>query len=109
MTFSEYQKSATETAVYPNIGFNVEYPTLGLAGETGEVCNKVKKIQRDFDGFVDDEMRESLKDEISDCMWYLAQLCTELQLDLDEVASHNLRKLQDRKNRNVIQGSGDRR
>ena len=44
LDFTEYQKLSRRTAVYPNIGNNLYYPALGLAGETGEVMNKIKKI-----------------------------------------------------------------
>jgi len=42
-------------------------------------------------------------------LWYVAQLATELGLDLEDVAGANLAKLADRATRNVIAGSGDRR
>ena len=44
MNFSEYQLKSRITAIYPNIGTNIVYPTLGLCGETGEVAEKIKKI-----------------------------------------------------------------
>ena len=44
LSFSEYQEKAKETALYPNVGSNPYYPTLGLTGEAGEISNKVKKI-----------------------------------------------------------------
>ena len=50
MKFEEYQSEASQTALYPRRMSNLEYPTLGLAGEAGEVANIVKKIQRDFGG-----------------------------------------------------------
>ncbi|MFT3742709.1 MAG: hypothetical protein QM785_00310 [Pyrinomonadaceae bacterium] len=46
MNFEEYQNEASQTALYPRRMKNLEYPTLGLAGEAGEVANIVKKIQR---------------------------------------------------------------
>jgi NTP pyrophosphatase (non-canonical NTP hydrolase) len=47
LTFAEYQKESRKTAVYPDQGNNFIYPALGLAGETGEVLEKIKKIIRD--------------------------------------------------------------
>jgi len=49
-TFDEFQAAAVKTAIYPE-ETKVLYPALGLAGEAGEVANKVKKIIRD-DGLV---------------------------------------------------------
>jgi len=88
---------------------NLYYPTLGLAGEAGEISNKVKKIMRDDCGVVTDEKREDLIGELGDVMWYLAALATELGIDLDEVAEKNIEKLFSRKERGKLQGSGDDR
>jgi NTP pyrophosphatase (non-canonical NTP hydrolase) len=109
MDFHDYQQRSRETARYPEAGRNILYPTLGLCGEAGEVADKVKKVLRDRAGVFDAEVREDLRLELGDVLWYVAQLATELGLDLDEVAAANLAKLADRANRNVIAGSGDRR
>ena len=47
MDLNQYQDKSRETARYPNVGNNPIYPTLGLAGEAGEVSDKVKKVLRD--------------------------------------------------------------
>jgi NTP pyrophosphatase (non-canonical NTP hydrolase) len=64
---------------------------------------------RDRGGVLDDQVREDLRLELGDVLWYLAQLATELDLDLAEIAEANLAKLASRAARNVIAGSGDRR
>lgn len=109
MDFSEYQAKSRRTAAYPAIGQPLVYPTLGLVNEAGEVAGKVKKIFRDKQGVIDEETLNALKSELGDVLWYLAQLCTELGLSLDEVAEYNLKKLYDRLERGVIQGDGDKR
>jgi NTP pyrophosphatase (non-canonical NTP hydrolase) len=109
MDFSEYQKLSKRTAIYPQIGHNVAYPTLGLAGETGEVADKVKKIFRDQGGEITDENREDISGELGDVLWYLAQIASELNLDLSAVAQKNLDKLMSRLERNKLSGSGDKR
>ena len=53
--FDRYQSEAWETAVYPNKSDNLAYPALGLAGEAGEVCEKIKKIFRDKNGVLSEE------------------------------------------------------
>ena len=91
------------------MGSNPIYPTLGLCGEAGEVADKVKKVIRDDDGVFSESVRESLKLELGDVLWYVAQLASELGFDLDTIARANLEKLASRAARNVIAGSGDQR
>lgn len=96
MNFDEYQKRASSTAFYPRRLSNLEYPTLGLVGEAGEVANIVKKIQRDLNGNLTDEVREKLKDELGDVLWYVSACADELGLSLKEIAEHNIKKLSKR-------------
>ena len=109
MDFDQYQTQSRRTAKYPPIGHGVIYPTLGLTNEAGEVAGKVKKIFRDKAGVIGETEREALKGELGDVLWYLAQVCTELNLSLDEVAEQNLKKLFDRMERGKIGGDGDNR
>jgi NTP pyrophosphatase (non-canonical NTP hydrolase) len=113
LTFEEYQLRSAETAVYPGSGEGtldaVVYTTLGLAGEAGEIPNKVKKILRDNYGIVTQEARAAIAAEVGDCLWYVANLAGELGFSLEEIAENNLAKLQSRKERGVLQGSGDNR
>lgn len=108
LTFSKYQEQATTTAIY-GAGSKVVYPALGLAGETGEVLEKVKKVLRDKNGIFDEESKKAIKKEMGDVLWYIAALSTDLGLNLTEVAQENLDKLFSRRERGVIQGSGDNR
>tara|TARA_Y100001968_G_C19042476_1_gene565198 strand:- start:292 stop:621 length:330 start_codon:yes stop_codon:yes gene_type:complete len=109
MDLNDYQRESRETALYPQVGSNAIYPTLGLVGEAGEVADKVKKILRDRDGVFDEESKEAIKFELGDVLWYLSQLSSELGFELKDVAQANLDKLSSRKNRGTIQGSGDNR
>jgi NTP pyrophosphatase (non-canonical NTP hydrolase) len=109
MNFSDYQTQSRKTAKYPPIGHPVVYPTLGLTNEAGEVAGKIKKIFRDKSGVISAADREALKGELGDVLWYLAQVCTELEISLDEVAEHNLEKLFSRLERGKIGGNGDNR
>ncbi|MDI9406020.1 MAG: nucleoside triphosphate pyrophosphohydrolase family protein [Chitinophagaceae bacterium] len=109
MDLRTYQARCRETARYPDAGANPIYPTLGLCGEAGEVADKVKKVLRDGGGVFSPEQVAALRLELGDVLWYVAQLATELGLDLEEVAAANLAKLASRAARNVIGGSGDLR
>ena len=109
MIISEYQLKALDTAIYPNKGNNVVYPTLGLVGEAGEIANKVKKIMRDNNGVITDEVKQKLSDELGDVLWYVAALSSELGLNMLTIAMQNLDKLHKRKTEGKLQGSGDNR
>ena len=103
LDMDKYQQQAATTAIYGQ-QHAVIYPALGLAAEAGEVANKVKKIMRD--GELD---REGIADEIGDCLWYIAALCRDLNIDMETVAYDNLEKLHSRQKRGTLRGNGDKR
>ncbi len=109
MELNQYQDKSRSTALYPNVGQNPIYPTLGLAGEAGEVADKVKKVIRDNQGIFDQDSKESIMLELGDVLWYVAQLSSELGFDLEDVAINNLKKLSSRAKRGKISGFGDKR
>lgn len=109
MTFNDYQEKARSTAIYPNLGNNYVYPVLGLCGETGEISEKIKKVLRDNDGVIGVEQKELIKKEMGDVLWYCSNLASELGLSMEEVAQTNIDKLQARKEKGVLRGSGDNR
>jgi NTP pyrophosphatase (non-canonical NTP hydrolase) len=108
LELSDYQRLSRRTAEYPRAAW-LSYPALGLAGEAGEVAEHAKKAIRDDAGKVSDERRAKMSKELGDVLWYVAQLASELELDLDEVAQANLDKLLSRQQRGVLSGSGDDR
>lgn len=107
MDFREYQQQALETRVREDLGLT--YYALGLAGESGECVDKIKKIIRDQDGVVRLENLSPLLLEMGDVLWYLTMLANELNFSLETVALGNLDKLAHRKRAGTIQGSGDNR
>jgi len=121
LTADQYQGLASGTAIYgdacgvvsggsPGEGaVRLAYVALGLAGESGEVANKVKKIIRDRDGVVCAEDVYSLAKELGDVSWYLAMVCSELGLSLGDVFAGNLRKLGARERSGSLGGDGDDR
>ena len=109
MEFKEFQEKARELAVYPaqqSID-GLVYTVLALSGEIGELANKLKKVLRG-DYTVYETLPEMLA-EMGDILWYLAATADELEVSLDDIASWNLEKLQERKEQRKILGSGDRR
>lgn len=108
MSFREYEEGAAKTAVYPH-EYHAVYPALGLAGEAGEVAEKVKKVIRDKGGVFMSSDIDGIKKEIGDVLWYLTALSHDLGFTLEQAAQLNNEKLRDRQARGVIGGSGDNR
>ncbi len=108
MDFTEYQRLSRSTARYPR-NEALTYPALGLAGEAGEFADHAKKVIRDDGGEVTAGRREAMAKELGDVLWYVAQLASELGLELDEIAQINLDKLLSRQRRGVLSGEGDDR
>lgn len=101
---NDYQIQAASTAIYPK-DKAVYYPAMGLAGEAGEMLNKLKKTWRD-----DTEINEdALFKELGDCLWYVAAIATDMDWSLSSVAEANIQKLFSRQDRGVLGGAGDDR
>ncbi len=134
MNFADYQAAAVKTAIYPPDAA-IFYPALGLAGEVGElaekvidvecpatqrdtlglakhtglIANQVKKILRDDNGVLTPERKSAIASEIGDICWYLAALAYDIGVDLEDIAQENLDKLASRQERGTIKGDGDNR
>lgn len=112
-SWSDYQQLAQLTAVYPDAGARnqlaIMYTALGLAGEAGEVANKVKKIYRDDNGVVTPERLAQIIKELGGTFWYLAMLMNELGVEGSEVLAANIDSLDRRSRNGTIHGDGDDR
>jgi NTP pyrophosphatase (non-canonical NTP hydrolase) len=94
MNFNEYQEMAKTTAIYDK-KHQILYPALGLAGEAGEVANKVKKLIRD--GYEKNkDYRKEISAELGDVLWYIAVLADDIGVKLSDIANNNIVKLKDR-------------
>lgn len=114
-TFEEYETAIDEFAIYPigidqisgvYINLEEQYLILGLISEVGELAGKIKKGIRDNKGLVNEDAIES---ELGDVLWYLARLAYCYDISLSEIADTNIKKLKSRKERGVLNGSGDNR
>ena len=104
-----YQRQAAKTAIYPD-SHKIIYPALGLAGEAGEVANKVKKFIRDGADKESFEVKKlEIAAEIGDVLWYCANLANDLGINLSDIASENYAKLSGRSKRGTLGGDGDNR
>lgn len=116
MTFDEYQAEITADAAYPHVTANIVFPAMGLAGEAGELCDKIKKHWRNSNLPVQ-ELREALTKEqvteitkeLGDVLWYIAAMCTELGIKMSDMVTINVAKYHDRRERGVLKGEGDNR
>jgi len=131
MNFYDYQVFTDTTAIYkesirkyvdsleiPNKEkaedlyefLSLVYAVLGLTNEAGEVAGKLKKIIRDKNCEISFEDVNNIGDEVGDVFWYQAQTLNNLQnLNGDAILNSNIQKLNSRKERGVLQGSGDKR
>jgi NTP pyrophosphatase (non-canonical NTP hydrolase) len=127
---NDYQKWTETTAIYkdsahiesecPNCGtkfidlgvsktLRKIYVLLGLAGEVGEIFEKVKKTIRGGKSLDQLEGDSGLKKEFGDARYYLARGEDEFGFESDDVQNTNRWKLEDRKDRGVLHGDGDNR
>ena len=110
MNFIEYQENAKKTAIYSGaLNKDYAYLMLGMVGETGELADKIKKILRDKNGTISEQDKIELKKELGDVLWYFANLATELNISMEDIAKSNIEKVLSRKERNVLHGDGDNR
>lgn len=113
MKFDDYQKQAIVTDAFGGKGDvnSVAFinKVLGLVGETGEVAEKLKKIQRNNNGSMSKEERKELLKELGDILWYLSAIAYYLGEPLGKIAGSSLDKVLDRQSRGVIKSSGDNR
>lgn len=85
----------------------LEYLNLGLVAEAGEVAGKYAKYLRD--GGDREALREATALELGDVLWFVAMLAHHHGFALSDIAARNTFKLESRKARGVISGSGDTR
>lgn len=113
-----YQKCALNTAVFQR----VDYPLLALSEEVGEVMGKIAKYGRKNGMSAEQvilgiasanpemlELRQQVEKEMGDVLWQWAVLASVLDMRPCKIAHENLMKLQDRQQRDVLNGEGDNR
>lgn len=111
MDFNEYQKKSRKHVFYPNQNTPdaFRYLVYGITGEAGELAEHFKHALRDEEDKLTRERKESIIKELSDILWYLANICTELGIDFEKVPKVGLKKIEDRFKRGTLPGEGDSR
>lgn len=112
MELNLYQYKAREFVLPSSYSGSYLFP--GLAAEAGEVCGKYAKYIRDSYGIADNkedyaEFKEDIKKELGDVLWFVALLGDFYGFTLNDIGHANIDKLNARKEKGTIQGSGDNR
>ncbi|MFB8788904.1 MAG: nucleoside triphosphate pyrophosphohydrolase family protein [Potamolinea sp.] len=95
MDFRKYQEEALKTDQIPsNSGNGIIVPLLGLVGEAGTLLTEYKKYLRDGDSHK--LFKDGIAEELGDLLWYVANVASKFELDLEEIAEGNLQKCHDR-------------
>lgn len=116
MTFNEYAIEAKKTVAYKDDDQALDCVIAGLAGELGETLELWKKYRREdykSEGISDiDAFRKFQKDtekELGDLLWYITIYAHLWNIDMEDVAMTNVKKLRDRLDRGVLHASGNER
>jgi len=110
MTPKQYQESAARTLLnkppreYSSVEIMIIWNAMGMSGEAGEVCDDIKKAIFHDTGL---DIPRIIK-ELGDVLWYVAAICTELNIPLEVVMERNISKLEERYPDGFIQGGGKR-
>lgn len=107
MNLQEYQEFVGTVDLYDNHALLTH--VLGLNGEAGEVADVVKKAYRDDEGAFTQDRLTSLQKELGDTLWYLTAICNDFGWDVEDILKMNVKKLESRRDRGVLTGSGDNR
>jgi NTP pyrophosphatase (non-canonical NTP hydrolase) len=111
MEFNEYQVKSREHAFYPdqNSPEAFRYLIYGITGEAGELAEHFKHALRDENDVLTDSRKERIKKELADILWYLSNICSELDVDFEEIPKLGLEKIDGRLKRGTLSGEGDSR
>jgi len=97
---TEYEAFVDDKAKWRASGKDVIYPAFGLAGEAGEVVDRLKKILRNADTPMAFKMAarrdEETLGELGDTLYYLTALAHDLGFTMQEVIDFNVEKLTER-------------
>jgi NTP pyrophosphatase (non-canonical NTP hydrolase) len=110
ITLKSYQAFTGSTNIVPKAKLE-QYLMTGLSAEVGELLSNYAKQLRDYDDATTSKINYILKQEqeLGDICWFVSEICSFYELELDEVLMDNMKKLADRQRRGKLSGSGDDR
>lgn len=92
MKLKEYQETCKKTAQKcDNKETEIFTWGLGIAGEAGDVASCIKKTISHKN-----DVREGIKENIGDTMWYAAMICNFFGWDFEQILDENIEKLKKR-------------
>ncbi len=103
MEWHKYTDFTRQNAVYPGAldqnQTEMAYLALGIAGESGEFVDVIKKVVRMDYKHIDElpqEVRDQLCSEMGDIFWYLTRMLDCLDMPIEMVLEANRIKLTER-------------
>lgn len=109
VTFQEFQNLSAQYIPTVECIPPLAYATMSLTGEAGEVAEKVKRIYRGDDKAQAASYDDEIVKELGDVLWCVAAACTALNIPMEYAARKSLQKMEDRRKRGMLKGSGDNR
>jgi hypothetical protein len=96
-TFDEYQTLATQVPLsLRNNRDRIRLPALGLQEEAGKIGSLVATATASGRFVLTQEQSREVKDRLSEVLWYVALLCGETGIALQDVAANSIAQLQAR-------------
>ncbi len=96
-TFEEFQTAATKVPLSLRNNLDrINLPVMGLQEEAGQIGTLLGRASASGRFELSEEQRNSLQDKLADVLWYVALLCGETGIPMEEIASHSVVQLEER-------------
>ena len=99
-TFEEFQALATRVPLsLRNNRDRIQLPVLGLQEEAGKIVSLLTKASASGKFTLTQEQTGEVKDRLGDVLWYVALLCDETGIAMQDLAAHSVAQLEARMSR----------
>lgn len=96
-TFSEYERAAASVPVsLRNDRDRIELPVLGLQEEAAKIGSMLTRSLVSGRFHLTQAQSKEVKDHLADVLWYVARLCGETGIGMEQLAAHSVTQLQTR-------------
>ena len=96
-TFEEYQTLAAKLPLsLRNNRQRIDLPVVGLQQEAGKIGSLLTTASASGTFSLTQEQRQEVHDRLADLLWYIALLCSESGIAMQDVAMHSITQLQAR-------------